>query len=79
MAEPITVCNKENGSFSQLWGRDCWVADSVLKLVGIHADMLYEQSNDPAVDEALKKVMAYCEELREKNRIYFASEISDGD
>lgn len=76
MADPITVCNKENGSFSQLWGRDCWVADSVLKLVEIEADRLYEQNTEgEAVDVALTRVMDYCKELREKNRIYFASEI----
>lgn len=79
MSEPIIVCNKENGSFSQLWGRGCWVADSVLKLIEVEADRLYEQNTDgEAVDAALKKIMSYCKELREQNRIYFASEIDDG-
>lgn len=79
MSEPVTVCNKENGSFSQLWGRDCWVADSVLKLVEVEADRLFEQNTEgEAVDTALKRIMAYCQELREKNRIYFASEVDDG-
>jgi hypothetical protein len=75
VTEPIQVCNKEDGSFSQLWGRDCWVADSVLKLIHVHADLLYEQSNDPAVGEALRKIMAYCNELRDNNRVYFADTI----
>jgi hypothetical protein len=75
VSEPITVCNKENGSFSELWGRDCWVADSVLKLVICEADRLFEQSNDPEVDRTLKGIMAYCDELREKNRVYFADTI----
>lgn len=76
MPEPITVCNKENGSFSQLWGRDCWVAESVLKLVEIEADRLYEQNTEgEAVDATLKRIMAYCKHLREQNRVYFADEI----
>jgi hypothetical protein len=75
MAETVIVCNKENGSFSQLWGRDCWVADSVLSLVYTHADLLYEQSTDENVDAALKKIMSYCEELREKNKEYWYEEI----
>jgi hypothetical protein len=60
------VCNREAGSFSRLWGRDCWVADSVLKLIqsSIDEDMNQHDPNDP-----LFKVYRYCAELREKNRI----------
>ncbi len=28
-----TVCNQEKGAMSELFGRDCWVADAMLKLV----------------------------------------------
>lgn len=65
-ATPLIVCNKEAGSFSRLWGRECWVADSVLKLIqcSIDEQMIKDDPNDP-----LFKVWKYCEELREKNRI----------
>jgi hypothetical protein len=60
------ICNREAGSFSRLWGRDCWVADTVLKLIqsSIDEEMKAHDPNDP-----LFKVHQYCEELREKNRI----------
>lgn len=74
----IIACNKERGSFSQLWGRDCWVADSLVSLVLVHAETLFERSEDPATDEALKSIMEYCKELREKNRQEFwPDEIED--
>lgn len=65
-ATPLTTCNREAGSFSELWGRDCWIADSVLKLVqcSIDEEMDANNPNDP-----LFKVHQYCEQLREKNRI----------
>jgi len=63
---PLLSCNKEAGSFSRLWGRDCWVADSVLKLIqcSIDEEMDLGNPNDP-----LFKVHQYCQELREKNHI----------
>jgi hypothetical protein len=68
MADKITTCNKENGCYSSLWGRDCWVADSMLKLIYSHADTLYEQSESSDVDKAIKSIMDYCDELRKKNK-----------
>lgn len=60
------VCNQEAGSYSRLWGRDCWVVDSVLKLIqcSIDEDMDRHDPKNP-----LFKVWKYCEELREKNRL----------
>lgn len=60
------ICNREAGSFSCLWGRNCWVADSVLKLIqsSIDEEMNAQDPNDP-----LFKVHQYCDKLREKNRI----------
>lgn len=63
---PVTVCNKEAGSFSELWGRDCWVADSVLSLIQCSIDEEMDSSN-PA--DPLYKVWRYCEALKQKNRI----------
>lgn len=62
----LTVCNREAGSFSRLWGRDCWITDSVLSLVqcSIEEGMNRSDPNDP-----LWSVYRYCDELREKNRI----------
>ena len=63
---PQTVCNREAGSYSHLWGRDCWVADSVLSLIqcSIDEEMDAHNPNDP-----LFKVYRYCDKLREKNRL----------
>lgn len=62
----LLVCNREAMSFSRLWGRDCWVADTVLKLIqcSIDEDMDKHNAKDP-----LFKVWKYCENLREQNRI----------
>jgi len=71
----MVVCNKEAGSFSHLWGRDCWVADSVLKLIQCSIDEEMDR-NDPT--DPLFKVWTYCKELREKNRLGdFDSTIED--
>lgn len=72
------VCNKETGSFSQLWGRDCWVADSMLKLVFVEADRLHEQSQSEDVDKVLTRIMEYCKELREKNKEHWYDEVHLG-
>ena len=63
---PEITCNKEAGSYSHLWGRNCWVGDSMLKLIqcSIDEEMNRHDPNDP-----LWKVYQYCEQLREKNRI----------
>lgn len=63
---PLIVCNREAGSYSSLWARDCWVADSVLKLVQCSIDEKMDK-HDPT--DPLFKVWQYCQELREKNRI----------
>lgn len=60
------VCNREAGSFSRLWGRDCWVADTVLKLIQCSID---EEMNRHDPSDQLWKVWQYCEKLREQNRI----------
>jgi hypothetical protein len=76
MSNEITVCNKENGSFSQLWGRDCWVADSVLKLIMCHAEDLDQKVTTKEAEWAIKKIVDYCKELREQNRLYFYDSIA---
>lgn len=63
---PLNVCNKEAGSFSDLWGRNCWVTDSVLKLIQCSIDEEMDASNP---SDPLFKVHQYCEQLRQKNRI----------
>lgn len=63
---PLNVCNKEAGSFSELWGRDCWVADSVLSLIQCSIDEEMDKHNPK---DPLFKVWKYCEQLREKNRV----------
>lgn len=72
---PLTTCNREAGSFSRLWGRECWVADSFLKLIQCSIDEEMD-ANDP--NDPLFKVYQYCEELREKNRIGEFAEVIHG-
>lgn len=60
------VCNREAGSFSHLWDRDCWVADSVLSLIQCSIDEKMDR-HDP--NDPLFKVWKYCKDLRELNRI----------
>lgn len=62
----LIVCNREAGSYSRLWGRGCWVADSVLSLIQSSID---EEMDSQNLDDPLFKVWTYCKELREKNRI----------
>lgn len=71
---PLLTCNREAGSFSRLWGRECWIADSVLTLVQCSIDEQMDANNP---NDPLFKVYQYCEELRQKNRIGdFADTIS---
>jgi hypothetical protein len=63
--ETIKTCNKENGSFSQLWGRDCWVADSVLKLVEAAFDPGEYHNQSEGAREVCQAVEKYCKELRQ--------------
>ena len=74
--EEKTTCNRENGSTSDLWGRQCWVADSFASLVANFADNRAERmaaafgaESDP--DHPLWKLIAdinyYAEDLRVKN------------
>ena len=69
---PLTSCNKEAGSFSELWGRDCWVADSVLSLIQCSIEEEMDSSN---LQDPLFKVYKYCGELREKNRLGTFSDV----
>jgi hypothetical protein len=62
----METCNREAGSFSRLWGRDCWVADSVLSLIQSSIDEEMDAGNP---SDPLFKVHQYCDKLREKNRI----------
>ena len=71
-----TVCNRENGSRSSLWGRNCWIADSLLSLLQSHIETLTEnrcdqfgaQNNpDHPLWKLAKDLDYYCEELRVKN------------
>jgi hypothetical protein len=62
----MTTCNREAGSFSRLWGRECWIADSVLSLIQSSID---EEMDKHAPNDPLYRVWLYCEELKEKNRI----------
>lgn len=62
----LAVCNEEAGSFSRLWGRNCWVADTVLKLIQCSVE---EEIQSRTLDDPLYKVHLYCYQLREKNRI----------
>lgn len=62
---PLLVCNREAGSYSSLWGRECWVADSVLELIQCSIDEEMDR-HDP--NNSLFKVWQYCEQLREKKQ-----------
>lgn len=64
----IQVCNKENGSFSELWGRDCWVADSMLKLIEAAFDSGEYRNQSEGAQEVCRAVEKYCKELRQKNK-----------
>lgn len=69
--EKIIVCNEENGSMSQLWGRNCWVADSAISLIESHAETLFIKSFGAEAYEVIESILDYCKELREKNRNHF--------
>lgn len=62
------TCNQENGCMSELWGRDCWIADSMLKLVEAAFDAGEYPRQDDSASDVCEKVVAYCKELRKKNR-----------
>lgn len=65
MSDEKIVCNKENGCMSETFGRDCWVADSMLKLV----EARFDPGEFPEPDAtAYEKVVAYCRELRQMNK-----------
>lgn len=72
---PLIVCNQEAGSFSRLWGRDCWIANSVLQLIQCSIEEEMDR-NDP--EDPLLKVYQYCERLREKNRVGEFAEVIGG-
>jgi hypothetical protein len=68
-----TVCNEENGSFSQLFGRKCWVADSMLSLVQSFVD---EKGTTPEAAKLATDVENYCKELRQMNQEYWDDTIT---
>ncbi len=61
-------CNRENGAFSELWGRNCWVADSVLTLIMSFIEPGEWHDTSPGAQEVCQKVEAYCQKLRLKNK-----------
>jgi len=63
-----TICNKENGSFSELFGRDCWVADSMLKLVEVAFEPGEYRNTSPDAQAVCEAVVKYCKELRQENK-----------
>lgn len=77
MKQQKTVCNRENRSRSDLWGRQCWIADSVLSLVQSRAEYLFQQNaskfSNADIDPnsplwaLLEDINYYIEELRVKN------------
>lgn len=74
MDTPKTTCNKENGSFSDLWGRQCWVADSMLKIVQSRLEDVYEQGVIP--EETYQALRRCIEELRVDNGLRPATVIN---
>jgi len=76
MAEEKTTCNRENGSQSDLWGRNCWIADSVANLIQsrieylgtIHADKFGADTDpDHPLWAFIEDLNRYCEEIRVRN------------
>ena len=76
MSQEKTVCNRENESMSDLWGRNCWVADSLASLISSHVETLGEKYgeklgvlNDPDSPfwQMIKDLEYFCEELRVQN------------
>lgn len=74
--EEKTTCNRERGSRSALWNRQCWIADSFASLISSHIETLGERCgeilkvhNDPDSPfwEMVKELEYYCEELRVQN------------
>lgn len=63
MAEKQIVCNQEAGCMSALFGRNCWVADSMLKLI--------ISSVDEIESPVARQVEEYAQELRAKNKEYW--------
>lgn len=78
MADKITVCNKEDGCMSELFGRDCWVAHSMLSLIGSAIENHYEKDLGPEVDAVLKNLDAYRKRLQADNKNYFDDTITVG-
>lgn len=72
-----TICNRENGSRSKLWDRQCWITDSMLSLVHSRLEYLFQRDaakfNNADTDPdsplwaLLRDVEYYIEELRVKN------------
>jgi hypothetical protein len=68
--EKILVCNEENGCMSQLFGRNCWVANSFIGLIESHAETLYEKNLGDSADEVCKSILEYCKQLKQDNKDY---------
>ena len=66
--DTLTICNRENGSFSQLFGRDCWVADAMVSLIqsAFEPGEMFDTTDE--THALLVKIENYCKELRQKNR-----------
>lgn len=74
MAEPITVCNEENGCYSTLFHRNCPIADRMLQLIQCS---VVEKMNPQDPNDELFKVYQYCEELRAMNKEYWDDQIRE--
>jgi len=68
MAEKL-ICNKENGCFSELFGRDCWVANSMLDLIDSYLEDMWNPRFSK--EEVINRTIDYIKELKEKNKNYF--------
>lgn len=74
MDKTKTTCNSENGSRSELWDRNCWIADSFASLISSRIEYLGEKYGDilkagpdsPFWD-LIRDLEYFCEELRVKN------------
>lgn len=75
--ESLIVCNEENGCMSQLFGRGCWVTESILGLIESHVETLHEKDLGDKADEVCQSILDYCKDLKEKNRNYFDDFISE--
>ena len=76
MNKEKTTCNRENGSTSAPWARNCWIADSVASLIQSRVEYLgrmhggkFGADTDPdhPLWAFIEDLNRYCEEIRVKN------------